>query len=44
LKLDAVLRALPDADNRLISLESSSDEHIKAVKELHSEVLDEANS
>ena len=44
LKLDAVLSALPDADNRLISLESSSDEHIKAVKELHSEILDEANS
>ena len=44
LKLDAVLSALPNADNRLISLESSSDEHIKAVKELHSEILDEANS
>jgi low affinity Fe/Cu permease len=44
LKLDAVLNALRNADNRLISLESSSDEHIKEVKDRHSEILDQANS
>jgi len=44
LKLDAVLDALPNADNRLIGLESSSDEHIKSVKDRHSDLHDEANS
>jgi len=41
LKLDAVLHALPNADNRLISLESASDAHILAVEERQSELLDE---
>lgn len=40
LKLDAVLHALPEADNRLISLESASDRDIMAAEARHSDLLD----
>ena len=44
LKLDAVLHALPGADDRLIGLESASDRDIIAVEERHSDMLNQANA
>jgi low affinity Fe/Cu permease len=41
-KLDEILHALPEADSRLISLESASVEDIAAVEQRHSALRDEA--
>lgn len=42
-KLDEVLHALPEADNRLIRLETASDTDLHAVAQKHSVLLEEAN-
>jgi len=41
-KLDEVLHALPTADNRLISLESASEDDLVAVEARHSALGSEA--
>jgi low affinity Fe/Cu permease len=41
-KLDEILHALPEADSRLINLESASGEDIAAVEQRHSVLRDEA--
>lgn len=41
-KLDEILHALPEADSRLINLESASEEDIARVEQRHSVLRDEA--
>ena len=41
-KLDEILHALPEADSRLINLESASEEDIAAVEQRHSAIRNEA--
>ena len=41
-KLDEILHALPEADGRLINLESASDEDIAAAERRHSAIRNEA--
>ncbi len=43
-KLDELLHALPNADDRLISLESASGDDLMAVEQRHSELRDQATS
>ena len=42
LKLDEVLRALPEADNRLMRLEAASETELSAIADIHSDVLGQA--
>ena len=37
-KLDEILRALPDADNSVISLEHAADEELRAVSRKHRDI------
>lgn len=42
LKLDEILRALPEADSRLVRVESASSEDLKKVERHHDRIRDEA--
>ncbi|MCW2753913.1 MAG: hypothetical protein JWQ32_1324 [Marmoricola sp.] len=41
-KLDEILRALPEADNALVTLENASDQALKRVTRKHRDVREEA--
>ena len=41
-KLDEILRALPEADNTLVTLESASDQALQRVAKKHGDVREEA--
>ena len=41
LKLDEVLRALPEADNRLMRIEAAPETELSAIADIHSDVIDQ---